>query len=456
MVAQGLLTAGCVTGLVTYINLQRTDVFDSEIQRRVSLLLPMVQVDDANPKRLNFTPRPEILSSDDLFEIRSLQGQVVGTSSHSVLTILRTEGADGKSFALNFYGKAYRARVFSGISVFIDQDEAGKVDIPGPKINVLYAIPAATFNATTSQITLVAVLGSLFWIVSSCLIAWFSVTKGMVPLGELAAQASKITERKWSFSLSPELQRVSELQPLVRALEALVMRLSAAFERERAFFSDAAHELKTIVAIQKSSLQVTLQGPVKATRYRDGLYRMSEDVDRLSVLVHRMLSLASIESSDHSNIEVSSALEETILGACDQLRPLVKAHQTTLDLHTVTSCLLSSEPYLLQTLWITLIENAIHYSPPNSSISICTKLQNGSCVVSVTDNGAGIAAEHLPHLFERFYRTDPSRARDSGGFGLGLAIAKAIVDRHQGQIEIESEFGRGTTVFVTLPCLKET
>jgi signal transduction histidine kinase len=453
LVAQGLLTAGCVTALVTYIDQQRTNVFDSEIQRRVSLLLPMVQVDDADSTRLRFTPRQESLSSDDLFDIRGLKGEIVGTSSHSVTIVHRTAGADAKGFTLNVYGRPYRARFFQAIPVFIDRDEEGKVDIPGPKINILYAISATTFNAITRRINIMAVLGSLFWITLSCLIAWYSVTRGMMPLGELAAQASKITERKWSFFLSPQMQRVSELRPLVGALEALVTRLGTAFERERTFFSDAAHELKTIVAIQKSSLQVTLQGPENVTKYRNGLERVSEDVDRLNVLVHRMLSLASIESSDHSNAEVSIALEETILAACDQLRPVATAHQITLDLQIATPCLVASEQYFLQTLWGTLIENAIRYSSPNSSIAVATVLQKGFCTVSVTDHGVGIAPEYLPHLFERFYRADPSRARDSGGFGLGLAIAKAIVDRHRGGIEIKSEPGRGTTVLVMLPCV---
>jgi signal transduction histidine kinase len=296
-------------------------------------------------------------------------------------------------------------------------------------------------------------LGSLFWIASSCGIAWFSITRGMTPLGDLATQAAAITEQSWSLSLSPQVRATSELRPLAQALEELVLRLGSALERERTFVSDAAHELKTVVAILKSSLQVALQGPENETEYKVGLERASEDVDRLSVLVNRMLSLASIEGSDRNKRSDSVALDETILAACDQLRPIAALHGMKLQLDLAGSSVIEREDGLLQTLWITVIENAIHYSSRESSVSVSSVCNGRSCTVSIQDHGSGIAPENLPHIFERFYRADSSRSRDTGGFGLGLAIAKAIVGRHQGKIEIKSNPGQGTTVLVALPCV---
>jgi two-component system phosphate regulon sensor histidine kinase PhoR len=102
---------------------------------------------------------------------------------------------------------------------------------------------------------------------------------------------------------------------------------------------------------------------------------------------------------------------------------------------------------------VTLLENAIRYSSPDSSITISSILEGRSCIVTIRDYGVGILEELLPHIFERFYRADSSRSRDngSGGFGLGLSIAKAIVERHNGRIEVMSRPGQGTTFFVTLP-----
>ena len=164
-----------------------------------------------------------------------------------------------------------------------------------------------------------------------------------------------------------------------------------------------------------------------------------------------MLSLASIEGSDRMRIDSPVALDETIFAACDQLRTVALSQGVTLVTHLVARCAIRSEEGMLQTLWVTLLENAIRYSTPNSSISISATLENTVCVVTVQDHGAGIAAEYLPHIFERFYRADSSRSRDTGGFGLGLAIAKAIVERHNGRIEVKSQLGLGTSVLVTLP-----
>jgi signal transduction histidine kinase len=167
-----------------------------------------------------------------------------------------------------------------------------------------------------------------------------------------------------------------------------------------------------------------------------------------------MLSLASIESSDRARIDEPVSLDETILGACDQLRSVAAANRVTLQPQLSASCLIASEEGLLQTLWVTLLENAIRYSKPDSAIQIFCVLENRSGIVTVQDHGAGIAKEYLPHIFERFYRADASRSRDSGGFGLGLAIAKAIVKRHNGRIEVKSQPGLGTTVQIALPCIE--
>lgn len=99
-----------------------------------------------------------------------------------------------------------------------------------------------------------------------------------------------------------------------------------------------------------------------------------------------------------------------------------------------------------------LLENSIRYSPPDCSVKITCSLEEQLATVVIEDPGAGIDADDLPHIFERFYRGDASRSRDTGGFGLGLAIAKAIVEKHLGQIEIKSNCGAGTVVRVTLPC----
>jgi signal transduction histidine kinase len=445
--AQGVLTPICATAVVAYVQKERMAVFDTEIQRRVVVVTAMVQVGDGDPKGLGFEPQPQLLPAEDLFVVKDVKGGLVGSSSQ--LTSVPDQRLSSRDVTFVAQGQKYRGRLLRAIPVD-DEDEKDVAAAP-PMVDVFYAIPTAAFDLTSRKIDVIAVFGSLFWIVSSCAIAWFSITRGMTPLDDLARQASGITEQSWSFAPSPEVRATSELRPLAKALEELVLRLGSALERERTFVGDAAHELKTAVAIAKSSLEVSLRGPAK--EYGFGLERASEDVDRLSVLVNRMLSLASIEGSDRDKRADVIGLDETILAACDQLRPIAALHGVRLQVHLAGTSVVEREEGLLQTLWVTVIENAIHYSDQGSLVDITSSCSGGCCTVSVQDRGSGIPSEHLPHIFERFYRADFSRSRNTGGFGLGLSIAKAIVDRHQGKIQIDSTQSQGTTVVVVLPCV---
>ncbi len=414
----------------------------------MTTLVAMIQVDDANPSKLVFTPKDSLHHREDNYVVRDRKGFL--GSTHDFKPLLQNSPSAGEFFSFMSQGQHFRGRLTRHIPI-IDPD-SGNSNETAPRVDVWYAVPMGSFDKTSRKIVWITLLVSLFWITSSCLIAWFSVTRGMLPLGELAQQASEITERKWVFSVSDEVREISETRPLVLSLEELVARLGAAFKRERTFVSDAAHELKTAVAIQKSSLQVALQGKSAASCYRNGLERALEDVDRLQALVHRMLSLASIEGSSQPRDIEWVALDETILEACDQMDPVARASRLTLKTHFTGRYYVASEEGLLQTLWGTLIENAIRYSPPDSVIKLECSLRDHWATVVVEDHGAGIQAEDLPHIFERFYRGDTSRSRNTGGFGLGLAIAKAIVERHNGEIELKSERGVGTVIRISLPC----
>ena len=443
--AQGVLTAIFATSVVAYVQSQRRAVVDSEIQRRIGIVAGMVQVDDADPKGLGFEPQPQLLPADDLFVVRDVKGALIGSSSH--MTDIAGQQTPSGDVTFVAKGQKYRGRMLRAIPV--DDEDERDPTTPPPQVDIFYGVPTAGFDLASRKIVFIAALGSFFWIVFSSAIAWFSIGRGMTPLGELATQASAITEKSWSILPSAEVRATTELRPLALALEQLVLRLGSALERERTFVSDAAHELKTTVAIVKSTLQVAAQGP--SNEFGRGLERASEDVDRLSMLVNRMLSLASIEGSDRNKQADVIALDETVLAAFDQLRPVASLHGVKLQVHLAGCKVVEREEGLLQTLWVTLIENAIHYSSRGSVVFIRSFCDSGSCTVSVQDQGSGIPAAYLAHIFERFYRADPSRSRDTGGFGLGLSIAKAIVDRHQGRIQVDSNPGQGTTVVVVFP-----
>jgi signal transduction histidine kinase len=278
----------------------------------------------------------------------------------------------------------------------------------------------------------------------------------MRPLTDFARQADLIEPDGTQFD-EPEALRSSELVPLARALYRLAARVQAAFQRERQFLSDAAHELKTAVAIQKSTLQLLEQGQVSERDYREGVARALDDTARTERLVADMLLLSSIEHAQRSPKGLDSggavtSLNDSLLLAIDRLTPMARVNSVSIDFGpNGNNSVYAKEPELGQ-LWTNLIENAIQHSPRHSAVLIEVSRAGGSaCRVRIVDSGSGISSADLPHVFERFYRSDSSRSRLTGGSGLGLSIAKAVVEKNRGSIEIQSAPDEGTTVEVLLP-----
>jgi signal transduction histidine kinase len=276
----------------------------------------------------------------------------------------------------------------------------------------------------------------------------------MQPLMALANHAGRIDESHWRLESGKTDREVEELAPLSTALSRLVERLRLAFVRERQFSADAAHEMKTAIAIVKSTLQLTLERPAGAAEYRLGIERALEDTERMQELAIGMLQLAKIEglANPGQTIEPVGDVEEAVRDVERELTPLLASRKLTLCVRGAESPIragVSTED--LNTILKNLIENAIHYSEDGACVDVEIEGRDGSCRLKVRDTGCGIPASVLPHIFERFYRGDESRSRNSGGAGLGLAIIHAIVRRAGGSVTAESSLGDGSLFTVYLP-----
>ena len=254
-----------------------------------------------------------------------------------------------------------------------------------------------------------------------------------------------------------------ELAPVTHALESVLQRLQVSFEQQRAFVSDAAHELKTAVAVAKSSLQLLAMKRRSPDEYQAGLERCLTDSERLEELVAEMLTLARIEAAPISGPAASPSTSTDLAAA---LRQTVANLQSVADLRGIHINLLLSLDHALANsspvsvpvpqndlflLLSNLLLNALQHSPAGSAVSLRLSIETQSAVVTIEDHGDGIAPEALPHVFERFYRGDVSRNRNTGGTGLGLAIAHAITIKAGGSIQLASELGAGTTATIFLP-----
>lgn len=282
----------------------------------------------------------------------------------------------------------------------------------------------------------------------------FLARRALAPVDRMttAAQAIEATDLHRRL---PEPPVHDEVGRLARTLNALIARLDAAFARQRQFTADASHELRTPLTILRGELDVTLRRERTGAEYRDTLAKIREQVMQIETLTADLLLLARSDAPLTTHI-AHVDLAAVAAAVCVQLAALADARGQTVTLDAGHSVVVAGIASDLTRLARNLIENAIHYTPTEGTIMVAVKATDATARFVVADTGPGIAADALPHLFERFYRADAARNRATGGTGLGLAIAGAIVQRHRGTISVKSVMGEGSVFTVTLPIVSET
>ena len=387
------------------------------------------------------------LPAEDIYQVQDASGRVLGHSPNwsgpgSSLLAAKT----GKFLRLHVNGIHYRALRIEGLRIVDPGDKGGGIP---RRVSIFYGSPidgvwkdiwrAVAFYAVTS-LSLLAVSGLLiFWLLN----------RGLAPLRELATEAAGVSVNSWNFVPPQRARMIRELAPLTLALETVLTSLERSFMQQRRFVGDAAHELKTAVAVLKSSLQLLTLKQRTAIEYERGIERCQMDCDRMEEAVGKMLTLAQVETNTEmlsSHFETN--LAQTVRQVAEQFESMAELKRLRILVSAEDAVMVDIEAEQLQLLCSNLLLNALQHSPAGSAIRAVVR-QNGELVIE--DDGDGIAAEDLPHVFDRFYRGDPSRSRNTGGTGLGLSICKAIVSRRQGTIEITSELGMGTRVMVRLP-----
>jgi signal transduction histidine kinase len=282
-----------------------------------------------------------------------------------------------------------------------------------------------------------------------------AIRKRLLPVHELALEADLINSGNWVFHAPPSAKGTVELQPLARALEAALERVQRSFDQQRRFTSDAAHELKTDVAIVKSSLQLLSMRKRSVEEYGEGLALSLRDCDRLEETVQKLLTLARLEQPEeiisNGSMQHVCSLREAVEEAVHQSAALAQLKAIDVKVDAVESAFVSLDRRDAVLLCANLLVNALQHSPKQARVLLSLAKQGSNIMFTVQDWGEGIAEEDRPHLFHPFYRGDISRSRKSGGSGLGLSICKAICDRAGGSIDISNHAGGGALVTVMLP-----
>lgn len=241
-----------------------------------------------------------------------------------------------------------------------------------------------------------------------------------------------------------------EMGRLAATLNSMLDRLQAAFETERRFTADASHELRTPLTAIKGHISVALTRQRTEAEYVSTLQHIQHDTDRLIRVVNDLLFLARLDSAPPRHAPELLNLSDLLHAVIDQLHPIAEAQQTIIRAELPENAPLYGIPDHLIRLFLNLLDNAVKHSSPNGLVRIGLAQTPRHLIVTVRDNGRGIPPEHLPHVFERFYRIERDRSSQSGGVGLGLAIAQQIAVEHQGRIEVESTPGVETSFSVYL------
>ena len=458
VLSQALLALGLLLVGVFYTRKRLLAAVDSRMQAHAMSLTALARYSEDPPEKLYFdqSQAAATLNPDlgDGFTIWSDQSGLLARSDNWPKGLVISQ-AGASRWSLEWNGNGYRALRLSNLPV-LDREP----DMPGPaeQLSIVYLSPLLPLQRQVREIGIFIGGASLILLSITTLLALWGIRRGLLPLQQLAENAALISTHNWQLQVPNDADQVTELRPVVDSMQTMLGRLERSFVEQREFLGNAAHELKTPVAVLKSTLQSLLQRRRASEEYQRGVENSLEDLERLEQLLQWMLRLARAEQWAHGAmrrdlpvIDLTATCEEAI----ERMLPLAEERKTVIRLAKNGQVPLRADPEDLQLVWINLLENAVRYSSEGQPVEVAIQSNNGGPArIVFQDHGPGMSATDLPHIFQRFYRGDSSRARSTGGFGLGLAIAKALVEAYGGTIQAESEIGKGTRMTVELPVTK--
>jgi len=280
-------------------------------------------------------------------------------------------------------------------------------------------------------------------------IGWMITTAAIRPLVAINKTAADIAEGDLSQRIPVPPGR-NEIADLVKVLNQTFSRLQASFERQSQFTADASHELRTPLSVILAQTQNALARERTGDEYRAGLEACQRAAKRMQQLTESLLALVRIDQGGDAGERSPCRLDHLAMDAAELLTPLAAEQQISVECDLEPLSTLGNPGQLAQVI-TNLLENAIRYNAPGGRVLLRTYREHGFNVLRVEDTGRGIAPENIPHLFERFFRADKSRAGVASGEGLGLAISQAIVKSHGGAIGVVSSLGEGSVFTVKLP-----
>lgn len=327
---------------------------------------------------------------------------------------------------------------------------AARVRLAGQDGTVVLMAPLADVDHELGHLlTALTTTVPLALFVSLALGYWLA-RKALAPMERLRHLTEAITADRLDQRL-PVINPEDELGRMAQTINEMVGRLERSFAEIRRFTADASHELRTPITAIRTEAEVALRKPLSLPEHQQLLGSILEECERLTRLTDQLLALAREDAGVARWEREQFDLAKLLNDVAETMRPLADVKRLGFEVGLDKSLPLQGDESRLRQVFSNLIENAIKYTPAGGTVTVRLARTENTVVVTVSDTGIGITSEHLPHVFERFYRVDKARSRAEGGTGLGLSIARSIVLAHGGRIEVTSQPAKGTTCTVTLP-----
>lgn len=321
--------------------------------------------------------------------------------------------------------------------------------VNGQRIVIESGMPYQEIESVLHGLLLTLAIYMPFIVSLAVIGGYWLMRRSLQPVDEITSRAEGITSTNLSERL-PVIKSGDELERLSRSLNGMIARLEDAFQQINRFSADASHELRTPLTILHLELEGIVQNRQLTPELADQIGSALEETQRLSSIVESLLVISRLDAGEMHMERVTLDLGELVSSTADQMKLLAEEKSISMSCDVIPAVYVEGDRSRLKQVIVNLVDNAIKYTPSGGRVAIKVSADVENARLEVMDNGVGISAEVLPHVFERFYRADRARSRDSGGVGLGLAIAKAICTAHGADIRIANTEGQGSRFIVKM------
>lgn len=313
-------------------------------------------------------------------------------------------------------------------------------------------ISLAETKATLAAFDRLVAGGAVVFLILAIGGGMFLSWQALRPVAESIRAARRLDPENLAERL-PQTGSGDELDELAGTINGLLDRLAAYHRQVTRFTADASHELRSPLAAMRAAVEIALQKPRESEEYRNILATLGEQCERLTALVNGLLLLARADAGEVVIKQEAVNLAALMCEVAEMFDPLAEERGIRLVTESSKPVTVAGDASRLRQLVTNLLDNAIRFTEPGGSVTLRVDFVSDRAIFRVTDTGVGIRADHLPHIFERFFQADA--ARSSGGCGLGLSMCRWIVKAHGGTLEVDSGVGKGSEFTVMLPVVPE-